>query len=291
MNFIALLSSFHAIATKSYEKANPAVYDAIPENDKNIFDLMIKNARIMDGSGNQPFRADIAINYNSAGLGTITDVGDLEMFASKQTIDAGELILTPGFATVIDLEKSGISGLPELLENRFRQGYTTLLLKFSYKDFTEIAAVQEILDNRTIPANAGIIIHIDEQLSAAQDSLKVLKYIGKKGLGLIADREPRSGQSFAEYTRKPVLTEDTVSPVEAYDNITPGIVKAHTTDIYSAWKIRQRSPLKRGQIADLILFSKTSDAEVSVYSVLLKGHEIFHKGVRTNADIRGDDWY
>ena len=55
------------------------------------YDLMIKNGRIIDGSGMPAFRGDIAVRH-----GKIVAIGKLRDAASR-TIDADGLVVAPGF--------------------------------------------------------------------------------------------------------------------------------------------------------------------------------------------------
>src|SRR6185437_6222491 len=55
------------------------------------YDLLIKNGTIVNGTGEQPRRADVAI-----GAGKIIEIGNINESA-KQIIDASDLIVTPGF--------------------------------------------------------------------------------------------------------------------------------------------------------------------------------------------------
>ncbi len=58
-------------------------------------DLVIRNGSITDGSGNEPFEGDIAI----AG-GLIVAVGTKLEMAGHEEIDAGGLLVTPGFVDI-----------------------------------------------------------------------------------------------------------------------------------------------------------------------------------------------
>jgi N-acyl-D-amino-acid deacylase len=58
-------------------------------------DLLIKNGRIIDGTGNPWFRGDVAIKD-----GKIFKVGNCENLASSTVIDAKEMIVSPGFIDV-----------------------------------------------------------------------------------------------------------------------------------------------------------------------------------------------
>ncbi len=55
------------------------------------YDLLIKNGRVVDGSGAQPVRADIAVAE-----GKIAEIGKISAGA-KKVIDASDLTVTPGF--------------------------------------------------------------------------------------------------------------------------------------------------------------------------------------------------
>ena len=55
------------------------------------YDLLIKNGTVVDGTGAPRVRADVAIKD-----GTIAEIGKVSGGAQR-TIDAGELIVAPGF--------------------------------------------------------------------------------------------------------------------------------------------------------------------------------------------------
>lgn len=82
-------------------------------------DLVIANARIVDGTGAPWFRGDVGVSGD-----TITAVGDLRVVKAVRRIDANGLILSPGFIDML-----GQSELNLLIDNRaeskIRQGITT----------------------------------------------------------------------------------------------------------------------------------------------------------------------
>jgi N-acyl-D-aspartate/D-glutamate deacylase len=58
------------------------------------YDVVIKNGTVVDGTGRQPYRADVAVQGNRiAEIGTITDAG-------KRTINAEGHLVTPGFVDI-----------------------------------------------------------------------------------------------------------------------------------------------------------------------------------------------
>ena len=62
--------------------------------DLNDYDLIIKNGTLVDGTGNKPVSADIAIKN-----GIISAIGDISGKANQE-IDASNLIVTPGFVDI-----------------------------------------------------------------------------------------------------------------------------------------------------------------------------------------------
>ena len=78
-------------------------------------DVLIRNGRVMDGSGNPWLRADIAIDGNR-----IVGVGDLSDHTAARTIDADDRVVAPGF---IDVHSHAAEGL---VRQALRQGQPLL---------------------------------------------------------------------------------------------------------------------------------------------------------------------
>ena len=87
------------------------------------FDVLITGGRVIDGSGNPWFVADVGIRD-----GVIVEIGSLGGRAARRTIDAHGSVVTPGF-----IDMMGGSSLPLLLdpvsaESKLRQGITTMMV-------------------------------------------------------------------------------------------------------------------------------------------------------------------
>jgi hypothetical protein len=101
-HFTALLSGVAAIASGAEKAADPANYDRLPLEGRDHFDLVVRDALILDGSGIRPHSGDISLNHSvnhrGGGVwsGSIRDVGDLHIFRGKAEIEGAELIATPG---------------------------------------------------------------------------------------------------------------------------------------------------------------------------------------------------
>jgi hypothetical protein len=91
LNCVGLLSVFHSIATKAYEKTGTSVYENIPMNTRNLFDIIIEKITVTFSDGRPPLIADIAINKeevrDSTGTrweGRVVDYGDLSVFSAHE---------------------------------------------------------------------------------------------------------------------------------------------------------------------------------------------------------------
>ena len=85
------------------------------------YDLVIRNARIVDGTGAPWYRGDIGIRGDS-----IVAVAHAIQGQASRTIDAGGHVVAPGFIDVHTHARRGIFEVPSA-ENYVRQGVTTLI--------------------------------------------------------------------------------------------------------------------------------------------------------------------
>lgn len=84
-----------------------------------MFDIIIRNGTVADGSGNPSFRSDLAVKD-----GVIAEVGDLSGEDAAREIDAHELVVAPGFIDVHTHSDITLLVNPKA-ESAVRQGITT----------------------------------------------------------------------------------------------------------------------------------------------------------------------
>ncbi|MFX0124332.1 MAG: amidohydrolase family protein, partial [Candidatus Hodarchaeota archaeon] len=86
------------------------------------YDLIIFNGKILDGTGNPWYQANIGIRN-----GKITKIGKVDASQANKIIDANGLVLTPGF---IDPHSHSDFAIPfdSRLESTIRQGITTAVV-------------------------------------------------------------------------------------------------------------------------------------------------------------------
>ena len=102
------------VALTSYDDKATAVQES-------RFDLLIRNGRVVDGTGAPWYRADVAIRD-----GRIAAIGSLAEARATRTIDASGLVVAPGF-----IDMMGQTAAPFLQDhgaalNLLTQGITTI---------------------------------------------------------------------------------------------------------------------------------------------------------------------
>src|SRR5262245_21299674 len=85
------------------------------------FYLIISGGRVIDGTGNPWFKADVAVKD-----GRIAEIGRINPSRAARVIDAKELIVTPGFIDVHTHIENNIIDLPAA-ENFLRMGVTSVI--------------------------------------------------------------------------------------------------------------------------------------------------------------------
>jgi N-acyl-D-aspartate/D-glutamate deacylase len=86
------------------------------------FDILITNARVVDGAGNPWFRADVGVRGDR-----IAEVGALSGRAADRVIDAADRVLSPGFIDMMGQSTLVLVTDPGSAESKLRQGITTYL--------------------------------------------------------------------------------------------------------------------------------------------------------------------
>ena len=103
LNFVALLRSLQALADGSLDALEPKTYDEIPVLEREgLFDVVIREANVANGSGLPPYLADVALLRphpfgGTAGRGRpgVVDLGDLSACRGKEEIPATGRFLVP----------------------------------------------------------------------------------------------------------------------------------------------------------------------------------------------------
>jgi N-acyl-D-amino-acid deacylase len=144
------------------------------------YDLVIANGRIVDGSGNPWFRADVGIKD-----GRIAHIGRITAGQATQTIDAQNQIVAPGFIDVHTHVES-IFSLPAA-ENFVRMGVTSLVTGNCGSSTTNVAEFLGRMKEKPLAVNlATLIAHgsVRRQAMGSEDRAPTAEEL-KKMEGLV----------------------------------------------------------------------------------------------------------
>ncbi len=106
LNFVAILSALDAMATGRVKKADPKRYESLPMNESGLFYVLLRNATVINGSGVEPYIADIGITGTRRVRTTegkreiqvvtsINDMGDLRNSGALRDVDANGMTAVP----------------------------------------------------------------------------------------------------------------------------------------------------------------------------------------------------
>ena len=119
-----------------------------------VFDVVIHNGRVMDGSGNPWLRASIGIRN-----GRIAAMGLMPTAKATRVIDAGDRLVTPGF---IDVHSHAAEGLarPQLRQGQpvLAQGITTVVVNPDGGGPVDLAAQRTELESPGVGVNVALLI-------------------------------------------------------------------------------------------------------------------------------------
>ena len=115
-----------------------------------MYDLLIARGRILDGSGNPWFEADIGIQE-----GKITEIGRLQGEAARERIDLRGLLVSPGFID-IHCHSDAVPFIFPREEGKILQGVTTETIGNCGVSLTPVSGeTKELLKKYTAPFGAG----------------------------------------------------------------------------------------------------------------------------------------
>lgn len=117
-------------------------------------DTLIKNGKVLDGTGNPWIKTDIAITN-----GHITAMGDFSQHSADRIIDATGLFVTPGFIDTHSHAAGGLSSrelsgaIPQL-----KQGITTVVINPDGGGAVDLSAQQKELTKYGLGINVGQLV-------------------------------------------------------------------------------------------------------------------------------------
>jgi N-acyl-D-amino-acid deacylase len=162
------------IASAAYDAQLPAESGAGANS--GAYDVIIKNARIIDGSGNPWVSGDVAIKGDR-----IAAIGNLGDAKAERTIDATGMVISPGF-----IDTLGQSEFPLLIDNRslskLSQGITTEITgegaSIAPQNELTLAALKPFLDQYHVKVDWTTLDGYFQTLTKLGTPLNIGTYVG-----------------------------------------------------------------------------------------------------------------
>ncbi len=117
------------------------------------YDVLIRNGRVLDGSGNPWLAADIGIRG-----GRIVDMGRLGNAPAVRVIDAAGLTVSPGFIDVHSHAASGLEGTLKEARQLIAQGITTVALNPDGGGTTDLRVQRAGFEQRGVGVNVALYV-------------------------------------------------------------------------------------------------------------------------------------
>jgi N-acyl-D-amino-acid deacylase len=116
------------------------------------YDILIRNARVVDGTGNPWFRSDVGVRD-----GRIADIGRLNGRSAYRTIDADGRVLSPGFIDVHTHIEGTVEKVPRA-DNFLLDGVTTVITGNCGGSEVRLGEWFQKLDKLGLGVNVGSLI-------------------------------------------------------------------------------------------------------------------------------------
>ena len=117
------------------------------------YDVLIRNGRVLDGSGNPWLAADIGVRG-----GRIVDMGRLGNAAATRVIDAHGLVVSPGFIDVHSHAAAGLEGALKEARQLIAQGLTTVMLNPDGGGTPDLRAQRAGFEQRGVGVNVALYV-------------------------------------------------------------------------------------------------------------------------------------
>jgi N-acyl-D-amino-acid deacylase len=163
------------IAAAAYDAPLPPQAEAKPESDRE-YDVVIRNGRIVDGSGNPWISGDIAIRGNR-----IAAIGKIDDARAKRVIDATGLVISPGFIDMLGQSEGAL-----LIDNRslskLSQGITTEITgeggSIAPQTDLTLASLKPMLDHFKLNVDWTTLDGYFQRLAKNRSPLNIGTYVG-----------------------------------------------------------------------------------------------------------------
>ena len=117
------------------------------------YDVLIRNGRVLDGSGNPWLAADLGVRG-----GRIVDMGRLGNASATRVIDARGLTVSPGFIDVHSHASQGLEGSLKEARQLLAQGITTVAINPDGGGTVDLRTQRAGFEQRGVGVNVALYV-------------------------------------------------------------------------------------------------------------------------------------
>ena len=281
-----------AIATDKFLDVGKEVYECLPPTgEHDLFDRLLRDVTIVNGLDQEPFRADLGINFSrtvpTTSGGTIVDLGDLHVTSGKIMTHGGNYACLPG--RIVWLPDVTPSQMPNesTVANLLAEGVTTVLGQVNLDVGTELADLQKLNHEYESPINIGFLAKLATWSPDLLDRL--LRAISQGVLAVLSDELPTEVKLYLSLFSFPIVPAQAL-PIASDGPKTIAECATLTQRCASALEIEGRGAIRLGEIADLIVLKTSSHFDTSgvfddcdLHRVIVAGNVVFENGSVTDS--------
>ncbi len=296
MNFIAIVEACLAIARDTYHDADPALYRSLPQNDKELFDLLIEEAILLDDVHPEPIRSEIGVNFieehhneRHCPAGRIVDIGDLRVYSARRTISARDQLLLPGLIGLVS--RSDAKRLPDeqVFLKYLKRGYTTLLVPVPTTEqrAEKFQSLLERFQRSRLPVNVAFVLEVDETETPAAGNLDFGDALAQGALALLrntpAADAPADTRRIMRWFNRPEIRPQEFNAVSSWPELLARKDLAAAKKRAEALYLTGRGSLRVDDYADLVLYPLQSVSPLRLKQktpsrVFVNGRQVLARG-------------
>jgi len=267
INFVGLLSAFHAIATDAYLDANPTLYDALRRTGAYpLFNLMISEVTVVNGRDMQPFIADIGINYRIRQTpegqvvtdASIADFGDLRISGGKRRIDGTGLVCVPGFVVFDPGVEPGKLPSASSAKSLLERGVTTVLGSVDLNNRDGLEHMSERVKSDQPGISVGFLGSLSGFTSGLRESEQdnLVYGLTRPVLGVFPGTGDEKLREYVSWFNIPVLDSAALSKYNRTNTFLINDIPGISLETARKLGLENRKEICRGAAADLLMFEK-----------------------------------
>ena len=179
-----------------------------------MFDKLLRNVTIVNGLDQEPFRADLGINFTqtvpTTTGGRIVDLGDLHVTSGKIMTHGDNYACLPGRIAWLPEVTPSLLPTTEAATRLLAEGVTTVIGQVHVDIGTELADLQKLNHEYESPLNVGFLAKLTAWTPELLDRL--LRAISQGVVAVVGDGLPAEVKLYLSLFNFPIVSAEAFPP-------------------------------------------------------------------------------